>query len=180
MPISLPSLVDERAAGVAGVDGGVGLNHVPERHAAERRELAAEPGDDAAGHGRAAQPERVAEGNGVVAEAQRRGAADLDRLQIGRVDADDREVTLGRGAEHPSGELCVLSVREDDRHALGVLDDVVVGEDRAVAVDDDTGALALTPAADEVLEEAAAFAELHPDVHERGKHALDHVRDRPG
>ena len=43
IPISLPVDVDERAAGVAGVDGRVGLDHVPERHAAQGRELRPRP-----------------------------------------------------------------------------------------------------------------------------------------
>ena len=47
MPIDLAPHVDERAAGVAGVDGGVGLEEVVERALPERAALGA---DDARGH----------------------------------------------------------------------------------------------------------------------------------
>ena len=177
-PDQLPVDVDERPARVAGVDGRVRLDHVPQRHAPQGRELPAEPGDDPARHRRAAEPERVAERDRVVAQAQARGGPDLDSMEIGRVHADDRQVALGSGAENPAGKLGVLPVGEHDRDAFGVLDDVVVREDGAVLVDDDAGALALA-SSDEVLEEAPAAAELDADVHERRQHALDHVGERP-
>src|SRR5205085_4103098 len=60
----LTGRVDQRPAGVAGVDGGVGLDH-----AGEVVDRAVEGGDDAARHGGVTpQPEGVADGDDVVAD----------------------------------------------------------------------------------------------------------------
>ena len=76
MPMRRPLHVDQRAAGIARIDGGVGLDEVlilgrTAGHARERR-------DDAAGH-RLADAERIADGEHQV--------ADLDRVGIGEGDA---------------------------------------------------------------------------------------------
>ena len=68
MPIRLPAGVDQRAAGVAGVDRGVGLDEVLEGVDAEAG--AAERRDDAAGH-RLADAEGIADREHHVADAQR-------------------------------------------------------------------------------------------------------------
>ena len=76
------------------------------------------------------------------------------------------------------GKLALVG--EDDLDALGVLNDVVVGEDDPLRVDDDAGALALPAAAEQVFEEPARAAHLDAHVHQRGEHALDHVGELPG
>ncbi len=99
----LAGVVDQRAAGVAGVDRGVGLDHPGElaggllaerlaAAAAAHGDGAVEGRDDAGGYG-PFQAERAADGNHRVADTQRRGGAERGRLEAadpGR--ADDRDV----------------------------------------------------------------------------------------
>ena len=59
-PITRPCAVEQRAAGVAGVDRRVGLDHAGDREAVGRLDLAVERGDDAAGDG-ALEAERAAD-----------------------------------------------------------------------------------------------------------------------
>jgi hypothetical protein len=68
-PDHLAGTVDQRAARVPGVDGSVGLDHVADREAVGRLDLALERGDDAARH-RAVKREGVADRD--------HGIADLD------------------------------------------------------------------------------------------------------
>ena len=92
--------VDQRAARVAGVERGVGLDHVVDQAAGARAERAAERADDAGGH-RALEAERVADGDrelarrAAPAESPRRAAG-----RVGRVDAQDREVGVRVVADH--------------------------------------------------------------------------------
>ena len=79
--------VDQRPAGVAGVDGGVGLDEVVERMTPSliARSLAETmPAGDA---GVAAQVEGVADGDHVVADPQVGAGAELGRREVGAVDA---------------------------------------------------------------------------------------------
>jgi hypothetical protein len=99
IPRSSPARVQQRAAGVAGVDRRVGLDH---RHLdpADRGQLAADGGDDAGRHG-AREAEGVADRDrpsGRRARALRQG----DRPHVGRrlgIDEfEQREVDVGVGA----------------------------------------------------------------------------------
>ena len=74
------------------------------------------------------------------------GVAEGDRLEVARRagDGDDGQVGARVGAR--DGGLVGAAVVERHRHlrvAAGAGDDVVVGEDVALGVDDDAGALAL-------------------------------------
>ena len=66
--------VEQRAAGVARVDRSVGLDHLVDREAVRRLDLALEAGHDACRR-RAVEPERVADRD--------RGVADLDVTRVG-------------------------------------------------------------------------------------------------
>ena len=72
--------VQQRAAGIAGVDRGVGLDDVLDRHLGDRLDLPAQGADDAGGQG-LVEAERVADGVDVLADLQVVGGADLDRMQ---------------------------------------------------------------------------------------------------
>ena len=81
MPTSLPVHVDERAAGVAGVDGGVGLQEhlrLGLRHLGARQRR-----DDAAGH-RLADAERVADGEHEVADLELVAVGELQEREVVR------------------------------------------------------------------------------------------------
>ena len=80
-PDHLALFVDQRAAGVAGVDRGVGLDHVRDREAVRGFDLALEGGDDAAGD-RAVEAERVADRDHGVADFDLRGVAERERVQF--------------------------------------------------------------------------------------------------
>jgi hypothetical protein len=89
IPITLPSESISGPAGVAGVDRGVGLNHIRDREAVRGLDLALQRGDDAAGH-RSVQAERVADRDHGVADGGLRGVAEGQRVQLvrGRVDLE--------------------------------------------------------------------------------------------
>ena len=74
--------VDQRAAGVAGVDGGIGLDQVVQL-AHRRRDRPAERAHDAGGD-RLAQAERAADGDGHLAHLHVGEGAEGEGLQIGR------------------------------------------------------------------------------------------------
>ena len=94
MPDDAPAAVGERAAGVAGVEGGVRLDDVVDDAAGAPRagrERAAERGDDAGRDG-AAEPVRVADRDHELAHAQLLGVAELRGDQAVALRAQQREV----------------------------------------------------------------------------------------
>ena len=132
--------VQERAAAVAVVDRGVGLDRVCDRVVVRRRDRAVErrhdPGRDAVG-----QAEGVADRDHGVADPEAGRVTERERVQIGgrRVDVDDGHVG-GRVASDQRRLVGLAVVGLDgDRRRTG--DDVGVGGDIAVAVDLEAGAL---------------------------------------
>src|SRR5690348_5839541 len=128
----LPREVHQRAARVARIDRGVGLDVVLD--AALPQVLALQPGNDARGRG-LAEAERVADRHHEIADAQFRGIGQRQRDEIGRVDLDHRKVGLRVGADH--FRLVRLAVGERHLDVVGALDHVVVGEDVAFGRVDD-------------------------------------------
>ncbi len=149
-----PVQVEERTARVAGIDGGVGLDEaLVGRHA---QVLAPRRGDDADGD-RAIQPERVADRDRPLADAQLVRIAQLRHRELALgLDLQHRQVGLGVAPRDLRLELPL--VRQPHLDLAGVLDQVVVGEDDAGLVDDDARALAAglaagrRPLAEEPLE----------------------------
>ena len=129
--------VEQRAAGVAGVDRGVGLDAVGVfQQRAGRLLVAVRAGDDAVGHGRlkiGGQQERIADGEAPVADlhlvavghlggGKVVAAQQLDQGHVaGRIDADDHRVVqpaVGHAALHvAAGGLDDVEVRQ--RVAVG-------------------------------------------------------------
>ena len=72
-PITRPVVVEQRAARVARVDRGVGLDHLVDLEAVGRLDVAAEAGHDALGR-RAVEAERVADRDGGVAHLHARAS----------------------------------------------------------------------------------------------------------
>jgi hypothetical protein len=130
--------VEQRASGVAGVDGGVGLDGFVDDQAVGLLHLA-DGTDDAAGEG-SGEAEGIADGVDLLADLQIGGVAERHRLQIGSFDLDDGQIVRLVGAD--DGGLVFLAVVQRDFDLAGVSDDVIVGEDVSFFIDDETGALA--------------------------------------
>ena len=177
MPIDAPGGVEQRAARVAGVDRGVGLEHVVDREPVRGLDAALDGRDDA-GRQRALQAEGVADRDRRIADLGRLAVAELQRVQVepGGVHAQDGEVGRPVLPDDPRGRR--LLVGELDRHPARALDDVLVREDRAVAVDDEArarGHPALLGGHAEVEGRRAALHDVGADVHDARRVALEDV-----
>ena len=142
----LAAHVEQRSAGVARVDGRVGLEHVDAALRRDRKRPA-QRADDADGDG-VVEVERVADRHHEVARLHLIGVAELDLLQRRRrllQQLDEGAVGQRVAADDLGFELDVALVAEEGHFDLvGVLDDVVVGQDQALGgIDDEPGAGAL-------------------------------------
>ena len=134
----LATSVDERASGVALVDGRVGLNVLAGlARVIVIRIRTIERADDAARHGEA-ETERVAEGENGLAGAKLGRIAEGNVREIGAFDLDHREIGERIGANHL--RLEDAPVAERDLDVGGAFDDVVVGDDVAIGRDDHSAA----------------------------------------
>src|SRR5690606_15261306 len=130
--------VEGPTARVAPVDGRVDLDVVDEHFI-----QVATVGRDDAGGGRAAQAERVADGDHPVADPRLRGVLEVHVGIVVPLDLQNGEVGALVAADH--GRLQLALVLEDDGDLLGVLDHVVVGDDVAVGADEEARARGLLP-----------------------------------
>ena len=136
----LAIVVDERAAGVARVDGGVGLHELDARVTVAER--AVEGADNAARHAALElKAHRVADGDGRLADDNLVGVRKRCRRQVFGVDLDDGEVRDLIRADDLALEATAIGQRDDE--LLGAVDDVVVRDDVAVTLEDDARADAL-------------------------------------
>ncbi len=179
---------DQRAARIAGVDRGVGLDEVLVAFRVDPRPP--ERRDDAARHG-LAEAEGIADGDDEIAHQQFLGIAKGHLGQVLGVDPEHRDVG-GRIAADQLG-LEAPVVAKGDADLVGILDHVAVGQHEAVpGIDDDARArahLALRRQApgrrQERLEERVAEERRHlrrtfrdhGDVDHRVVHGLDQRRD---
>ena len=125
------AIIDERAAGISGIDWGVGLEEVFVVLDAET--AAACGADDALGDG-LANAERIADGQGDVANLDFGGVADGNRREILAVNFQDRDVGFRIGADDACLELALVGER--DANVRGAIDYVIVREDIAFGADD--------------------------------------------
>ena len=130
MPMSSPFMIDERAAGIAGIDRGVGLDEElvvgdADLGARQRR-------DDAARH-RLPDAERIADGEHEIADFEIVGIADGERRQllIVRLDLEHGEIGALVGEQKLGFEFA--PVGEHDADVAAAQDHVVVGDDEALA-----------------------------------------------
>src|SRR3954454_22946594 len=98
-----------------------------------------------------------------------RSIAELGRLQVARVGANDRQVGQGIGSDHLGADL--PPVREGGAHAMSASDDVGGGEHVAVGGDGDAGASALGA--------ATAGPARDGQVRDGLRQALGNARDGP-
>ena len=145
--------VDERAAGVARVDGGVGLHELDARVTVAER--AVEGADNAARHAALElKAHRVADGNDGLADDRRVGVAEVGCRQVAVIDLHDGEVRERISTDELARQAAAVGQRDDE--LARAVDDVVVRYDvalAAVVLEDDAGTDAL--ALDRVVEEVA-------------------------
>ena len=131
--------VEEGAAGVAGVEGGVGLEDVVDEAAGAGGEGAAEGADDAGGDG-VFEAEGIADGDGDLADVDFAGIAEGEVGEIREIDAEDGEVGVGVVADDFGAGFAEVGGLDAD--FVGAVDDVAVGHDEAVGGDEEAGAAA--------------------------------------
>ncbi len=179
--------VDQRAAGIAGIDGGVGLDE--ELIIADADLGARQRRDDAVRHG-LADAERIADRQHHVADLQVVGIGEVEHREffVDALQAQDGEIAV-LVLEHDLGvELALVGQR--DLHFAGALDHVVIGDDEARRIDDDAGAerahhLLARHRAEELAEQRIVHERVAVlddprgiDVDHGGRHPPDHGRKR--
>ena len=163
--------VDQRAPGVAGVEGGVGLDHAVD-HARDlplaRGQAAAEAADHSR-RDRAGQAHRVADRHHQLADAQLFGVAQLQRLKSAGPGPDHGQVGERIRAHHIDGQLA--AVDEGGPALGGARHHVRGGDQEAVGRERHRRAAA-----------APALATPAPDLDagHRGQHPLGHGDDQGG
>ena len=159
--------VDQRTSGVAGVDGGIGLNEASGRAAILRERIrTVESADNAAGYGEA-ESEGVAEGKHGLAGAQSGGVAPGSVGKIASVDLDDGEVGKRIGTDKFGvHDAAILQGNVDVDCAI---DDVIVGDDVAIGRDENT-------AADSMLDLRLRLHRMIKEWSEHWRHAFGQVR----
>ena len=165
--------IQQRSAGVARIDGRVGLNEVLELTGSGRIDGPVLGRDDARCNG-LRQRKGTADGADPVAHLRVVGVAQLDgRQRRAGVNLDDRQVGGLIEANHvrrPAHILVVGIGGQLDVNLVGLLDHVIVGDDVALGIDDEARAqrfanLVLVPAslvrhlaAEEAIEEVLEVA----------------------
>ena len=131
--------VEHGAAGVAGVERRVGLDRVRDGEAVGGADRPVQAGDHARAQA-AIVGERVADGRDLIADRERRGTAERQRVQgqARRIDREDGDVGGLVGAEDLGRASRPVLELHADRG--GAFDDVGGGDDVALAVDDEPGA----------------------------------------
>ena len=134
-----PVHVDQRTAGIAGIDGCVGLNERLELLASDN--IASFGGNNAGGDG-LLQTEGAADGQHPVADLHTVGIPQLGRLQRmtgAWLDFDDGEVGFTVAANNFAvvGLRISLQLHSD---AIGAFDDVLIGHNIAFGVNNHAGA----------------------------------------
>ena len=141
--------VEQRSAGVAGVDGGVSLNEVLELAACAGLDGAIFSGDDSGGDG-LGEGEGTADGLDPIADVGGVRVADFDgRERDLGIDFDDGDVSgfIKTDDDGGSAFIVIVTIRgELDVDFVGLLDDVIVGDDVALGVNDEAGAEGLPDA----------------------------------
>src|SRR4051794_17305300 len=145
-PDQLTARVDQRASRVAGIDGRVGLDEVLVLRQADV--VAPRRRHDPEGDG-LVQLKRVANRQHPLRDLQSRRIAPWHRRQVARVHFHQRQIGVGIDADHLAWHFTLVGERDGDIDitqrdpALVARDDVIIGEDVAVAADDHAGAEAL-------------------------------------
>lgn len=122
--------IHQRAAGIARIDGRIGLDEVADR--ADARRFAANRPDHAQRH-RLADAKRVADRQHQIADACLPVVTQRDGRHLRKVDAQQRQVGERIAADQPGVGAAPVAQRHLDFVRVG--DDMVVGHDVAVPVE---------------------------------------------
>ncbi len=134
----LPLQVDQGAAAVAGVDGGVGLDEIVIGTGADHPALGA---DDSRGH-RLFQSEGTSDGHHPVAHLQIIRISQFEGLKV-RIPRDLDEGKIGLGIPAYDLPIELFSVGQLDLDLVRILDHMVVGQDISFLAHDESGAHSL-------------------------------------
>ncbi len=182
--------IDERAARIARIDRRVGLD--------EGRDVAADTGagerrHDAAGHG-LADTEGIADREHQIADFEPIAVADFQHRQLLALGIDLEHGQIGALVGDDNLGIELAAVVQDDGDLLGALDDVPIGHDQAVTIEDDARAERLLHALARqaelrlIAKKAAEYRIVEKrrpglddpagiDVDDRGRHSLHHRRE---
>jgi hypothetical protein len=169
IPTTSPWGRDERAPRIAGVEGGVRLDHVVDQPARTRAQRSAE-GRNHARRDRRFEPKWIADGDHELAALEQLGIAEGCRRKRHRsVDAHEGEIRIRVVADHPRSQGS--TVNRGGGHPRGVSDDMAVGEHESVRRHDDArSGAAATPVG----------VRGHIEAHHRRSDPLDDVDDGAG
>src|SRR4051812_12399895 len=134
-----PRRIEQRAAGIAGVNCGIGLDHVSDFATGAGRQSPLERADHT-GAQRLVEAKRIADGECGLSHLQISRGADRDRRrQSARgTQPDDRQIVIGRGSHN--GCTDDFAAGETNRDLLGSAHHVIVGHDMAGTVPNEPGA----------------------------------------
>ena len=140
----LPVAVEQGAAGVARVDGAVGLKHVHRGGviAGAGGNEPVQSGDEAVGEGVCQLAQGVADGHHGLAHLQLVGVAQGHGLEPGGLDLQHGHIVVLLAPHQGSGVAAAVVKGDGDAHRAvlhRVLNDVVVGDDVPVGGDDEAG-----------------------------------------
>src|SRR5580765_3761002 len=138
-PDHLALRVQQRAARVAVVQRGVGLDHVRDRELIRRLDPALDGADDSCSDG-AVEAERVPDCDHLVADPHKVGVAERQGLERARLDLDLQHRDIGGRIDADHLRLEALVVRKADLDRALPADHVVIRHDVAGLVDDEARA----------------------------------------
>ncbi len=130
--------IQERPPGVAGIDRGVGLDHVGDFGLHVLRQAPVQRADQARGE-RLVQPVRVADREHRLPDEQVVGVSNVQRTQrsTGRLQPQHREIIGRRRADQPRRNQTAIGQPDAERDAPG--DDVIIGDDVPRHIPDHAG-----------------------------------------
>ena len=129
--------VDQRAAGIAGIQGGIGLDqgHGP----SPGGNIPVNGGHDAVGHGAPQlHAQRIADGHHTVAHPEHGGIAELGRDEVLGLNVQHRQVRDGVGTHQGGREAALIGQQHGD--GSGSLDHMGIGHHIAPGSQHHTGA----------------------------------------
>ena len=173
MPITRPLRIEQRAAAVARVERGVGLDHVVDQVPGDAAQGAAQSADDAGGHG-GIKAEGTADRDDQLADPQAGRFAELGVGEPGVFGLDDRDVGPGVGPDDVAVDFA--AVIQANAHPARAADDVVICEQKPVGSDQKAGSRSGCAAASVSADGAEIHhgrAELLGDRHDHARVSIE-------